>query len=85
MSELNDLIHSIGEIKSDVKWLVNETKRINGSIKTHIENGDEVYRPQIEANSRFRKIVCRIGAWIIGTSLLGWASVIVLVIREIGG
>jgi len=64
------LIKEVQEVKGDVKWLVKETKRINGCMREHIEEGDKTFRPQVEANSRLRKGVYNAIAWLVPANAL---------------
>ena len=47
------LTKDVTEIKTDVKWLVSERKRTNGSVEKHLAESDAV-RSAVKTNSAFR-------------------------------
>lgn len=57
-----DMATSIAKIEKNSDWLVCELKKINGALVKHIEDGDKVYRPQVQKNTAFRYIMM----WFIG-------------------
>jgi len=62
------LVQDIAEIKGDVKWLVENSKRLNGNVIKHIDESDE-YRVKIIKNSSAR---AHIEKWLLGLYAL-WA------------
>ena len=77
----SQLMRSIGEIEVSLKWLVDEVRSVNGQMMTHKKEGDEIYRPQVEANSRFRKGFIKVLALFIPTG--GLIYIIILAILRL--
>jgi len=44
---------SIAEMKTDIKWLVSDSKRRNGIMEEHVRESDS-FREQVKENSKLR-------------------------------
>jgi len=68
---LEQIGDKLTEVATDVKWLVRETKRINGSMANHIKESDN-FRHQVTRNTAWRWAykLCFIGVF----SLIGFIA-----------
>ena len=51
--KLEEIGEKLAEVATDVKWLVREKKRLNGTIETHISESDK-FRRRVTRNTVWR-------------------------------
>ena len=64
----------VTEIKTDVKWLVTERKRTNGSVEKHIMESDAV-RNSVKTNNSFRIAFI----WVFGV----FGAILIFVLKHV--
>ena len=69
-----NLVQTFAEVKRDVKWIVCEIKKQNGRYTKHIEDGEQMYRPQVAKNTAFRVLLM----WLVGSGTLITLAIYVL-------
>lgn len=67
---------AISEIKTDIKWLVSDSKRRNGLFESHIADS-ETFRRQVSVNTNWRKdaSVILIAVFGIIFGAIGWMAI----------
>ena len=64
-SSISTMQTDLAETKTDIKWLVKDSKRRNGIMEEHVKESDS-FRDQVGKNTGFRK----------ATHKLAWALII---------